>query len=132
MTRETRSFEDIRRMADDVADLMASRLGGAGRAERPTLEQMLRRRGAALPGRLRKQAARLARADRLACQPRIARQLPLADLTRAHAALSAHLKPLGEISRFQGRVVGLAARLALALLMIGAVTVWLMVQRGHI
>ncbi|MFN7177924.1 MAG: hypothetical protein ACK4MX_13740, partial [Thermaurantiacus sp.] len=77
MTRETRSFEDIRQMADDVADLMASRLGGAGRAERPTLEQMLRRRGAALPGRLRKQAARLARADRLACQPRIARQLPL-------------------------------------------------------
>ncbi|MGP9804456.1 hypothetical protein [Paracoccus sp. NSM] len=132
MSNAPHSFEDIRRMADDVADLMVSRLGGGARGERPTLEQMMQRRGGALPGRLRRQGWRLARADRLACQPRIARQLPLAALARDHAALSAHLRPLGELSRVQGRVLGLTAKLVLALLLIGAGAVWLMVQRGHI
>lgn len=131
-TRLPQNFELIREMADEAAELMASRLGGAGRAERPTLETMLRRRGGALPARLRKGAQRLARADRLACQPRIARQLPLARLARDHAALTAHLKPLGEISRWQGRATGLAARLALALLLLVALAVWLGVMRGRL
>lgn len=131
MTRTPRNFEQIREMADDVAALMASRLGGVQRGERPTLEAMLRRRGGALPPPLRKPAQRLARADRLACQPRIARQLPLDRLARDHAALEAHLKPLGEISRWQGHALGLAARLALALLLLGALAIWLTVLRGR-
>jgi hypothetical protein len=132
MTRAPGSFEDIRQMADDVAGLMASRFGGAGRSGRPTLQQMLRRRGGALPSRLRRRAARLARADRLACQPRVARQLPLAELSQDHAALTAYLKPLGEVSRAQGRLISVTARLVLALLILGAVTIWLMAKRGHL
>jgi hypothetical protein len=131
MSRPPRNFEQIREQADEIAALMASRLGGAQRGERPTLETMLRRRGGALPGRLRKPAQRLARADRLASQPRIARQLPLDRLARDHAALAAHLKPLGEISRWQGRAVSLAARLALALLLLAALAIWLTVLRAR-
>lgn len=119
-------------MADEVADLMASRLGGAGRDERPTLQQMLLRRGGALPARLRRRAQALAQADRLACQPRIARQLALAPLGRAHRALCAHLTPMGEIARMRGRAVSLAARVVLGLLVAAALVVWLLVQRGNI
>lgn len=130
MTRSPDSFEDIPAMADDIARLMASRLGGAKRGETPDLWTMIRRRGGALPQGLRRKALRLAHADRLARQPRIARQLPLRDLARVHAALSAHLRPLGEIARFQGVAVGVTARVVFGLLLLAAAAIWLLVRRG--
>lgn len=132
MTRKTHSFDDIPAMADEIAVLMASRLGGARRGERPPLLVMLRRRGGALPARLRARAARLAEADLLCAQPKIARQLPRDRLGRDHAALSAHLRPLGELSRWQGRATTFAASVALGLLVVGALAIWIMVQRGLI
>ena len=119
-------------MADQVAGLIASRLGGARRGEQPPLHVILRRRGGALPRRLRKPAARLAEAGRLAAQPRIARQMDLHGLSRDRDALVAHLQPLGEIGRWRGRAVGVAASLAFGLLVLAALTVWLMVRRGHL
>ena len=130
MTRTPSSFEDIPDMADEVAVLMASRFGGARRGERPPLAQMMRRRGGALPAGLRRRGARLARAGALAAQPKVARQLSLDDLARDHAALVAHLRPLGEISRWQGRAIGFAASVVLGLLVLGGVTLWVMVRRG--
>ncbi|MBM3605077.1 MAG: hypothetical protein FJX25_10070 [Alphaproteobacteria bacterium] len=130
MKRKAQSFEDIPRMADEVAQLMASRFGGAQRGERPPLHLMLRRRGGALPARLRPKAAHLAEADRLSRQPRIARQLPLRRLSREHAALVAHLRPLGELSRWQGRALGFAASIALGLVALAGVALWIMVKRG--
>jgi len=129
MTRKGHSFDDIPAMADEIAGLMASRLGGIRRGERPDLQMMLRRRGAALPLRLRRSAARLAEADRLCGQPKIARQLPRHRLGRDHAALRAHLRPLGELSRWTGRAVGFAASVALGLLVVGAAAIWIMLQR---
>lgn len=119
-------------MADEVARLMAARFGGARRGERPPLHVMVRRRGAALPGKLRKHARRLAEADRISAQPRIARQQDLAALSRAHAALVGHLQPLGELSRWQGRAIGFAASVAFGLLVLAALIVWIMVRRGHL
>ncbi|WP_282601791.1 hypothetical protein [Paracoccus sp. PARArs4] len=130
MTRKPDSFEDIPAMADEIAQLMASRFGGARRGERFDLSTMVRRRGGALPDRLRRKAKRLAEADILARSPRIARQLPLADLGRAHAALLAHLQPLGEIARFQGRAISLTATVVFGLLLLGAAIIWVMVGRG--
>lgn len=117
-------------MADEVAILMASRFGGAKRGERPPLDQMMRRRGGALPAGLRRRARRLADAGRMAAQPKVARQLPLDGLARDHAALVAHLRPLGEISRWQGRAIGFAASVVLGLLVLGGVALWIMIQRG--
>ncbi|MEE2862056.1 MAG: hypothetical protein VYB46_14755 [Pseudomonadota bacterium] len=130
MTRTVRNFEDIPRMADQIAALIASRFGGARRGERPPLHVMLRRRGAALPPRLRRRAARLAQADLRAAQPRVARQLPVAELARDHAALLAHLQPLGEIARWQGRAISFAASVAFGLIVLGAVGVWIAIKRG--
>lgn len=117
-------------MAQEVAELIASRMGGVARGESPDLSVMLQRRGAALPARLRRRAARLARAQQWAHQPRIARQLPAAALARDHAALVAHLRPMGALTRWQGRATGLAARLMLAMLLLGAGAVWIALQRG--
>jgi len=130
MTNTPTSFEDIPAMADEVAILMASRFGGARRGERPPLLQMVRRRGGALPARLRRRAARLAKAGHLAGQPKVARQLSLEDAARDHAALIAHLRPLGEISRWQGRAIGFTASIVLGFLVLVAVALWVMVKRG--
>lgn len=132
MTREAQNIDDIRDMADEVARLMADRFGGVRRAERPSLMAMLRRRGAALPRRLRKVALRLAEADQLTAQPKVARQMDLVAISRAHAALVAHLEPLGQLSRWRNRTVNFAASVAFGLLVLGAVIVWLMVMRGHL
>ncbi len=117
-------------MADEVAVLMASRFGGARRGERPPLAAMLKRRGGALPTRLRRRAARLAQADLQAAQPRVARQLPLEALARDHAALLAHLQPLGAIARWQGRAISFTASVIFGLLVLAAVAIWIMVKRG--
>lgn len=132
MTREAHSFHDVQEMADEVSRLMVARFGGARRGERPPLHVMMRRRGGALPRKLRKPAIRLAEADRISAQPRIARQLDLAGLGRAHAALMSHLQPLGELSRWRGRAISFAASVSFGLLVLAAVVIWVMVKRGHL
>lgn len=132
MTRQDTSPDDIRDMADEVARLIAARFGGARRGERPPLAVMLRRRGGALPRRLRKQAWMLAQADQQSAQPKIARQLDLSRLSRAHQALIAHLQPLGEFSRWQGRALGFAASVAFGLLVLAAAVIWIMLRRGYL
>ena len=51
---------DVHALADEIAQLMAQRFGGARRGTRPDLKTMLRRRGGALPRRQRKAAQRAA------------------------------------------------------------------------
>lgn len=132
MTREVHTFEDIGSMADEVSRLMAARFGGARRGERPSLQQMLRRRGGALPRKLRRAASRLADAERLSGQPKVARQLDVRRLSKDRGALVSHLQPLGEISRWQGRAISFAASVALGLIVVGALIVWILVRRGYV
>jgi len=126
---ENRQVQD---MADEVAALMAQRFGGLRRGQTARLEVMLRRRGAALPRKLRREAVRLAEADALCAAPRIARQYSTREAARAHAALIRYLKPLGKLSRWQGRGVSVAASVALGLLVVGAATIWVLVWRGYV
>lgn len=130
--KQARTPEDIRDMADEVARLMADRFGGLRRGEYPRLAMMLRRRGAALPARLRKQAATLARADDLTAAPHIARQLDMAPVSRAHHMLTRHLRPLGKTGRWGNYALNFAASIALGLLVLGAMVIWIMVQRGYL
>lgn len=123
---------EVQRWAAEVAALMATRLGGVRRGPPPDLAAMLRRRGAALPRRLRREAMLLAEAGNLSHQPRVARQLDRRAAQRAHAALIAHLRPMGALSRWQDRFLRPAAAVALALILIAAVVIWMMVRRGAI
>ena len=113
MTRNATNADDIRDMADEVSRLIAARFGGARRGERPPLWT-------------------LAQADQLSAQPKVARQLDLPGLSRAHQALITHLQPLGELSRWQGRAIGFAASVVLGLLVLAAATVWILLQRGYL
>lgn len=122
----------VQDMADEVAALMASRFGGLRRGQQASLAVMLRRRGAALPRKLRRDAIRLAEAEALSMVPRIARQRDGSDATRAHAALVRHLKQLGALSRWQARGLSVAATVALGLLLVAAAAVWLIVWRGYV
>ena len=121
---------DIREMADEVAALMAQRLGG--RAEAVDLPRMVRRKGAALPRRLRGKAAWLADASVQAGHPRIARQLDQRQARKAHRALTRYLRPLGEGTRLAQGTLTVLARVMMALLVVGGLTVWYLVGSGRL
>lgn len=125
-------IESIRPMADEVASLMAARFGGLRRGQQADLESMLRKRGGALPRRLRREARILAEADRKAGQPKLARQVDFARLEHAHKALTAYLRPLGQGMRLRGGAASIAASVLFGLLLLGAVAIWIMMRRGLI
>lgn len=132
MTREAQNIDDVRNMADEIARLMAERFGGLKRGEQPDLQVMLRRRGGALPRKLRRAAKRLAEADLHSAQPKIARQTDLPAASRAYRSLIAHLGPLGQMSRWQNRWVSFAASVVFGLLILAAVTIWLLLNQGYL
>lgn len=121
---------DIRELADEVAALMAQRLGG--RAEAVDLPRMVRRKGAALPRRLRGQAEWLAEAAVLAGHPRINRQLDHGRAQAAHRALTRYLRRFGEGQRLAHGALDIAARVMVALLVVGGLTVWYLVGSGRL
>ena len=47
-------IDEIRPKADEVASLMAARFGGLKRGQQADLDSMMRKRGGALPRRLRR------------------------------------------------------------------------------
>lgn len=126
------SIENIRTMTDEVAVLMAARFGGARRGQQPDLESMIRKRGGALPRKLRREARVMLDADRMAGQPKLARQVDFDRLERAHKALTGYLRPLGQGMRLQGGAINIVASVLFGLLVLGAVAVWIMLKRGLI
>jgi len=124
--------DDVLAMADEVAALMAQRLGGARRGAKPDLATMLRRRGRALPRRQRRAARVLARAQKQAASPKLARQMDNSAAARAHAELVRYLRPLGASARWQAGALNVAAAVMMGLLLVGAVAVWIMVRRGMV
>lgn len=123
-------IENIRPMADEVAGLMAARFGGVKRGHVADLEGMMRKRGGALPRKLRREAMFLLQADRMSGQPKLARQVDFDRLERAHRALTAYMRPLGQGTRVQGGLISSAASVLLGLLLLAGVAVWIMTQRG--
>ena len=121
---------DIRELADQVAELMAQRLGG--RAEAVDLPRMVRRKGAALPRRLRGQAEWLAEASVLAGHPRINRQLDQSRALAAHRALTRYLRRLSQGRRLAHGALDIAARVMVALLVVGGLAVWYLVASGRL
>ncbi len=122
-------IENIRPMADEVAGLMAACFGGLKRGHQADLDSMMRKRGGALPRKLRREARVMLDADRMSGQPKLARQVDFDRLERAHKALTGYLRPLGKAGRLQGGAVGIAASVLFGLLILGAVAIWIMRMR---
>ncbi len=123
---------NVRSWAEEVAVLMATRLGGARRNEAVTLDGMIRRRGGALPRRLRKKARILRDAEQVTNVPKIARQTDFGPAAQAHADLVAYLKPFGRVTRVQQRATNFAASVVFGLLMLGIAVIWVLVWRGYL
>ncbi|MDO5530117.1 MAG: hypothetical protein Q4F71_12000 [Paracoccus sp. (in: a-proteobacteria)] len=121
---------EVRQAADEVAMLMATRLGGSRRGEAVNLSTMIRRRGAAMPRRLMKQAEILREAEAITAAPKIARQMDFSDAARAHADLVAYLQPFGRLTRWQERTTNILASIVFGLLILGIIVIWILVREG--
>lgn len=125
-------IEEVQDMADEVAALMAARLGGLRRGKTADLATMIRRRGASLPRRQLRAARVLARADALTGMPKVARQIDMRPVVAAHHELIGYLGPLDAGSRFAQRTTNIAATVVFGLLVLAIAVIWVMVRRGHL
>ncbi|WBU62876.1 hypothetical protein [Paracoccus aerodenitrificans] len=123
---------NVRSWAEEVAVLMATRLGGVRRGEDVSLETMIRRRGGALPRNLLKKAEILREAELVTNAPKIARQTDFRAAAQAHADLVAYLKPFGRVTRVQQRATNFAASVVFGLLVLGIFVIWVLVWQGFI
>ena len=123
---------NVRSWAEEVAVLMATRLGGARRGEVIDLDTMLRRRGGALPRNLYKKGVVLRDAEAVTNVPKIARQTDFRAGAQAHADLVAYLKPFGRVTRMQQKATNFAASVVFGLLVLGIVIIWVLVWQGYL
>lgn len=126
------SEPDVHALADEVAQMMVQRLGGARRGTSPDLKTMLRRRGGALPRRPRKAAERLAALQQKARVPRVARQIDPTPALRDHAEVMKYLRPLGAGRRWKNSLSNIAAAVLFGLMLLAAGVLWVLVWRGHL
>lgn len=118
----------IRQMSDRVAGLIEQRLGIRGHG----LSEKLRRGGRLLPRRVRRAAQTLAQADETATNPRLALRLDATGLARDYETCMKYLRPLNRRARVMAWLTGLAARLALACLLLGVLVLAVMFRRGQL
>lgn len=123
---------DVHVLADEIAQLMVQRFGGARRGARPDLKTMLRRRGRALPRRQRKAAERLAALQKKAVVPLVARQIDPTPALRDHAELVKYLRPLGAGRRWTNSATNIAAAIMFGLMILAAGVLWVLVWRGYL
>ncbi len=117
---------DVEALAVEVADLLGERLGVRG----PTLEVRVARARRRLPPALRLAAAELVEARRMAAHPRLARRLDPARVTRAHAALVAHLASIDRGAMRRAMVLDLLASAAFRLVAVAGLVLVVLVWRG--
>ncbi|QFT57437.1 hypothetical protein FIU94_01260 [Sulfitobacter sp. THAF37] len=120
--------KDITARTQSLQQLLQDKLGVRGR----DLEHALRKAGRLLPRRVRRQAAQLARAEKMAGNPRLARQIDGGALARAQSDVTAHLSAIDLADRRKGRLIALGAVVAANLLIVcTAFVVWLW-WRGYV
>lgn len=118
----------IQQMADRVAGLMEERLRvrGTGLAEK------LRKSGRLLPRRVRVQAELLAQSAALAQNPKLMMQMDQAAVAQAYDVCVRHLGAVNAWERRKGAIMGVAASIAAAMLMIGGLVLVVLRWRGFI
>lgn len=120
--------KDITAKSQTLLRLLRAKLGVSAR----DLEQGLRRAGRRLPGRVRAQGARVVAAQKMAGNPKLARQLDPREFSRAYAEVSAHLAAIDVADRRKGRLIGLAAVVAANLLIVITAFLFWLSWRGYL
>ncbi|MBD3664314.1 hypothetical protein [Sulfitobacter aestuariivivens] len=120
--------QDIHTKAETLRKQLQEKLGVRSR----DLSQALKRAGRRLPRRVRGEGQALVRAEKLAANPKLARQLNSAEVDRAYATVAAHLKDIDVADARKGKLLSLAAAVAGNLLIvIAGFLVWLW-WRGYV
>lgn len=119
---------DITGMIETVQGLLHAKFG----VRTGPLPRMLKRTGRRLPRRMHARAQALLKAEQLAGNPRLARQMDMTSLRQGFEALTAHLEAIDPVARRKDRLLKLAALLAFQVLLIGGVFVWWLWWSGHV
>jgi len=97
-----------------------------------SLPQALRRAGRRLPRRLRKEGAFIVQSQKLAANPKLARQIKPAEVDRAYAAITTHLDAIDVADVRKGKWLNMAGTVSLNLLVVAvAFVIWLW-WRGYV
>ena len=96
------------------------------------LQQALKRAGRRLPRKQRRQGAVLVRAEKLAQNPKLARQIKPEELDQAFDSISAHLGTIDVADRRKGRWLALAGAVAANLLLVIGAFIWWLWWQGYV
>lgn len=120
--------DEIRAKIEELRRLLREVHGIRGR----TLAQALRRSKLFLPRRIRKAGWRLAEVEPLLGHPKLERMLDLAALDAAHREVAGHLKSVDVADLRRGRLLGIAASMAVNLILVAVLFVLWMRWTGQL
>ncbi len=121
-------IDSIHHRAGHLRDMLHERIGVGGR----DLETALRRAGRLLPRHVRREAALVAEAERLAGNPRLARRIDLRRLERAYRESMAFLESQNPATRRIGLALSALGGAALGLIAAAGLVVTVLVWRGYL
>jgi len=118
----------IQQMADRVSTLIETRMKVSG----ASLEVRLKRTGNRLPRKVRDAVEALVQATEMAQNPKLLMQIDHEAVAIAYDIAVRHLNGIGRSARRRGMLLDAGARVAFALLVLGAAVLGLLHWRGFI
>lgn len=118
----------IQQMADRVAGLMEERLRVRGQG----LSEKLRKGGRLLPRKVRMAAEVLAQGAAMAQNPKLLLQVDQAAVAAAYDTCVRHLGGVSSGDRRKGAIIGVAASIAMSVLVVALLVIAVLVWRGFV
>ncbi|WP_108816233.1 hypothetical protein [Loktanella sp. Alg231-35] len=118
----------LQQMVDEVRAAMEGKL----RVRGPSLMAQIAKAGRLLPRRVRSDASYLAQAAALAQNPKLARTVDMARAKQAHRRVLGFLSGIDLGAQRRTAALNMIASIAFALLVTGAVVLFVLVQRGFV
>jgi hypothetical protein len=118
----------VPQIADRIAALMQDRLGIGGRG----LSAKLRRGGRFLPRPIRADARTVAEAAAMAENPKLARRIDEAGVSRAYQRCVVHLEGIAPDQRKRGLALSMVSSVMVSLLVVGLLALTVLKLRGFL
>ncbi|KAF0174272.1 MAG: hypothetical protein FD162_1095 [Rhodobacteraceae bacterium] len=118
----------IQQMADRVAGLMEQRLRVRGQG----LSEKLRKGGRLLPRKVRAAAEVLAQGAAMAQNPKLLLQVDQAAVAAAYDTCVRHLGGVNGADRRNGAIIGVAASMAMSVLVVALLVIAVLAWRGFV
>lgn len=96
------------------------------------LKTQLRKAGRRLPKKIRRDVALLIDLEKTAANPKLSRMIDMEKATQAHANIVAFMEKRDPRAALLDRIIGIAASIAFALIVVTVLLLYVLVQRGFI